>query len=69
VFCAGLMGATLEIQRSQQAEAMEQELLRARARLNGVSPLLLICARICLSRANDADDMSPVLLSYFKTYS
>ena len=34
-----LMGATLEIQRTQQAEAMEQHLLRARARqFNVVSP-------------------------------
>lgn len=30
----GLLGATLEIQRTQQAEAMEQQLLRARARFN-----------------------------------
>ena len=31
------MGATLEIQRVQQAEAMEQQLLRARNRYNVVS--------------------------------
>jgi len=31
---SGLMGATLEIQRVQQAEAMEQQLLRARNRYN-----------------------------------
>jgi len=30
----GLMGATIEIQRSQQAEAIEQQLLRARNRFN-----------------------------------
>lgn len=30
----GLLGATLEIQRTQQAEALEQQLLRARARYN-----------------------------------
>jgi len=30
----GLIGATVEIQRSQQAEAIEQQLLRARNRLN-----------------------------------
>lgn len=30
----GMMGATLEIQRTQQAEAIEQQLLRARARFN-----------------------------------
>jgi len=31
---SGLMGATLEIQRSQQAEAIEQQLIRARNRYN-----------------------------------
>ena len=31
------MGATIEIQRSQQAEAIEQQLLRARNRFNQVS--------------------------------
>jgi len=30
----GLLGATIEIQRTQQAEAMEQQLLRARARFH-----------------------------------
>ena len=33
----GLLGATIEIQRTQQAEAMEQQLLRARARFHVVS--------------------------------
>lgn len=31
----GLLGATLEIQRTQQAEAIEQQLLRARTRFHG----------------------------------
>ena len=31
------MGATIEIQRSQQAEAIEQQLIRARNRYNVVS--------------------------------
>jgi len=31
---SGLLGATMEIQRTQQAEAIEQQLLRARARYN-----------------------------------
>ena len=35
----GLLGATIEIQRTQQAEAMEQQLLRARTRFHVVSVL------------------------------
>ena len=33
------MGATVEIQRSQQAEALEQQLIRARNRFNVVRTL------------------------------